>query len=732
MSHKKKSDLIKTSKQASSKKRFTGINFKIYENGDLYVGNLIRGKIQGAGIMFFENPKIRCEGVWVNSLLNGTGRQVGPLREKYIGEFSNGVKNGQGRFTNKGKTIIGQFKDGEINGLAFITDIKKGMISRGYFSNGEMKKFGTLNSCDNRYHYAGYFTKGVFEGLGKEKIGGSNFFGFFKKGLRSGIGKSQNLDGVKHAGGWSEGDKSGFGVERYPSGDMFEGEFLENLKNGIGRYHHKNDSSVYTGTFKDGLRHGFGRLETPEFIYIGDWNSGMRHGNGYQYYKNGVWYYGEWHRGLKHGFGYETRKKIFYKGEWQNDKPHGFALVRDHENVEKFAVFEFGILKELSVNIPKRIFEYFDSINLTSFLEKSELRLIEFEDFFSEEREKMTLGLRRLDTAKLDFEKKKLFGILQQISLNVENMEISFEKILKNLEIDLKKANIDMKKLMISYKYDLNEEKREDVVMVMDANRSLKSLDLLKNEEFEKVESLERRKELKEIKRGLEKIFEDNFEGLEKEEEVKYFVDGGKEMKDKNIDTEVLESGMEVTEKKKSELEEVVSLLMIEKEDLKKRKEEIVLLLEELRNERKERIVKEVEEEEVNEGEVEGEVEETVEVGSEEKEEERKVEIPDKEGIQVDNEKVPERKRRFARRESEDVVKFDELSRGLEIRDFELEFGENNSKVMAVNGNAYYLTNKNTVHLFRKYPDNQERRIELLKSTQLGKKKKFSKIFSRK
>lgn len=61
-------------------------------------------------------------------------------------------------------------------------------------------------------------------------------------------------------------------------------------------------------------------------------------------------------------------------------------MIKDQEGVEKFAVFEYGILKNLSVNIPKRMFEYFDSISLTTFLEKSELRVIEFEEFLETER----------------------------------------------------------------------------------------------------------------------------------------------------------------------------------------------------------------------------------------------------------------------------------------------------------------------------------------------------------
>lgn len=54
--------MSRTSTTNTLPKFYTGINFKIYENGDLYVGNIKQGKIHGTGIIFFENPKIRCEG----------------------------------------------------------------------------------------------------------------------------------------------------------------------------------------------------------------------------------------------------------------------------------------------------------------------------------------------------------------------------------------------------------------------------------------------------------------------------------------------------------------------------------------------------------------------------------------------------------------------------------------------------------------------------------------------
>lgn len=711
MSSSKKMQSRQSPVNSSTKKKPTGINFKIYDNGDLYVGNLIRGKIQGAGVLFFENPKIRCEGVWSSGLLNGTGRQIGPMGEKYIGEFLNGIKNGQGRFTNnKGKTIIGQFKEGEINGLAFITDLKIGMVSRGNFLNGEMNKFGTLNSLDGRYRYSGFFQKGVFQGLGIEDIAATQYFGYFEEGLRDGIGKYEDRVKVKFVGNWKEGEKKGFGIERYPTGDIFEGDFSKNLKSGIGRYHHKNDYSVYTGEFKNGLRDGFGRLESSDFLYIGYFSQGQRNGKGYQFYKNGMWYYGDWLSGLKHGFGYESTKKIFYKGEWQSDKPHGYALIKDQEGVEKFAVFEYGILKNLSVNIPKKLFEFFENLNVTNYLESGELRITEFENYLNESCEILEEELRmKLQKTVIEIEEKKLFGILKQISINVENMEISFGKIMKNLEDELKKANIDMRKLMKSYKYNLEEEKREDVIMVMDANRGLKTLELMKKEaeNFESITSLERKEELKAVKNHLERIFEENFLMEEKPEREGYLQEGTI-LKDKCIITDgVFREDEDFGERKKNELREVVDLLQIEKEDLKKRKEEIVMLLNELKEQKMNQ------EEQVKKTHLIENVEVKKEEAIQNINEEKKIHVTEE---RKNNIREEDTSKKWIR---EDEIFFNQYSNRINISDFETELCEKNSKILQISpNNEFCLTNKRTISFIKQEPNSK---IEFLASQDLSK-----------
>ena len=69
--------------------------------------------------------------------------------------------------------------------------------------------------------------------------------------------------------------------------------FSQNLKHGIGRYHHKSDGAVYTGHFESGLREGIGQLENEELLYIGSWKQNMRHGEGYEFTRDGRVYLGE-------------------------------------------------------------------------------------------------------------------------------------------------------------------------------------------------------------------------------------------------------------------------------------------------------------------------------------------------------------------------------------------------------------------------------------------------------
>lgn len=123
------------------------------------------------------------------------------------------------------------------------------------------------------------------------------------------------------------GTASGFSVQLYSNGDVFEGEFHKGKCSGSGVYYYymsgryegdwvdnKYDGygietwargSRYKGQYRQGLRHGFGvyRFYTGD-VYAGEWSNGHSHGYGLHTCKDGSRYIGGFKCGIKHGLGH--------------------------------------------------------------------------------------------------------------------------------------------------------------------------------------------------------------------------------------------------------------------------------------------------------------------------------------------------------------------------------------------------------------------------------------------
>ena len=55
-------------------------------------------------------------------------------------------------------------------------------------------------------------------------------------------------DGSLYDGEWSEGDKSGLGTYTYRNGDSYEGEWKSDEKHGKGTYTYKSSGTQFKGT----------------------------------------------------------------------------------------------------------------------------------------------------------------------------------------------------------------------------------------------------------------------------------------------------------------------------------------------------------------------------------------------------------------------------------------------------------------------------------------------------
>ena len=83
------------------------------------------------------------------------------------------------------------------------------------------------------------------------------------------------------------------------------------------------DGQYYLGEFKNGLKHGKGKLfyKNGNIEYEGDFLEGKFEGEGKYIYENGDYYEGKFKNGLSHGNGKECDKNgnIISEGEWAND-----------------------------------------------------------------------------------------------------------------------------------------------------------------------------------------------------------------------------------------------------------------------------------------------------------------------------------------------------------------------------------------------------------------------------
>lgn len=113
--------------------------------------------------------------------------------------------------------------------------------------------------------------------------------------------------------------RHGYGVRRYRSGNVYEGEWANNNRHGQGVMRWVDLNQTYNGQWENGVQNGHGehtwylrRLPNSQYPmrnqYIGDLLYGKRHGYGVMLYANGAKYEGDWLDDKKSGRGVFTFK----------------------------------------------------------------------------------------------------------------------------------------------------------------------------------------------------------------------------------------------------------------------------------------------------------------------------------------------------------------------------------------------------------------------------------------
>ena len=236
-----------------------------YEDGNYYIGEVVRGMRQGKGTQYYENGDILYEGDFVNDEPEGHGKMYYESGQYYIGQFKKGLRHGKGTH---------------------------------YYSNGEIM-------------YEGDYVDDLPEGNGKLVMNNGNYYiGQFKKGKRHGRGKSYNKNGtIAYEGELKNDVPNGKGILYLENGNKYEGDFVEGAFEGNGKFFLENGSH-YEGQFKNGNMNGKGTFYNiaGEIEYEGDMVDGKYEGKGKLYYEDGGYYVGQFKNDLQHGEGQEFDK----------------------------------------------------------------------------------------------------------------------------------------------------------------------------------------------------------------------------------------------------------------------------------------------------------------------------------------------------------------------------------------------------------------------------------------
>lgn len=331
-----------------------------YANGDTYEGGWHEDMRTGQGRQDYATGSWYV-GSWLFDVENGLGRgflQV-PQRGVYEGEFKDGFPHGVGKFVyDNGDVYEGGFECGVRCGIGrCVTAV--GAVFEGAWRDDVREGEGT-EAWPNGDHYDGAWSNGARTGVGEMRYGtGDTFVGEWEANTRKN-GCLTYVTGDQYTGEFVEDMRIGIGTCRFANGDEYEGEWLNDLQDGEGICTYA-DGAVYTGTWIKGMRDGEGELQLGDYdeeylarsIYRGGWKkdkysglgsltaangdrydgvwvNGQRQGRGTQrYVKAGERYQGIWMRDTRHGRGkHYYNDGTLYDGQWRNDMRDGKGMCK--------------------------------------------------------------------------------------------------------------------------------------------------------------------------------------------------------------------------------------------------------------------------------------------------------------------------------------------------------------------------------------------------------------------
>ncbi|XP_041479651.1 MORN repeat-containing protein 1-like isoform X6 [Lytechinus variegatus] len=160
---------------------------------------------------------------------------------------------------------------------------------------------------------------------------GQRYIGETRNQMRHGYGVYKYCNKFfKYEGEWKEGKKHGHGKLLMSDGSYYEGEFINGEIEGHGFRKWATSRNTYSGQFYNGELHGHGVMNYGlGGSYEGEWQHNRRQGHGVLKLSDGTHYEGSFHNNIRHGEGSQTYvNKDQYVGDWIMDRRQGSGELR--------------------------------------------------------------------------------------------------------------------------------------------------------------------------------------------------------------------------------------------------------------------------------------------------------------------------------------------------------------------------------------------------------------------
>ena len=301
-------------------------------------------------------------------MLSGNGRLDWENGRSYVGDFKQGLFNGQGIYVGAtGLTVAGQFEDGLLSGFARI-DHPNGTSYQGELQRDLMHGRGKLQLA-NGNSWEGDFSEDQITGSGTwSQKDGTVYIGQMLAGEFHGRGEITDPNNNRYVGQFRDGKRHGQGIFSAADGTQYSGDFVDNDFFGSGTITRLKPASEYVGAVANWQPEGKGITTIKGRQLSGVFKDGKLDGQGEYFGLDGQHYQGGFKQGQYSGQGVWIDKVgNRYQGTFEYNDFHGeghYTFAEPVDGISSYSgIWERGRLvsgdDQLVIHTPENISEHF-------------------------------------------------------------------------------------------------------------------------------------------------------------------------------------------------------------------------------------------------------------------------------------------------------------------------------------------------------------------------------------